>query len=166
MFDFECDELHRSFFLFHVTLLLGEDVLLLLWGPESTVQASVGVSCPWAPLDWYATVRGPHVDRLRVLLRLGVDADIDSSIQAVLDGLANERNLHHWIIAALLSHVEKRVCCVGSNGLLVGVVRRRLLHLTHEVLLDIELANVRDGTALNGVVGKELSTMVDDGYDC
>jgi len=38
--------------------------------------------------------------------------------------------------------------------------------LTHEVLLDIELANMRDGTALNGVVGKELSTMVDDSYDC
>ena len=45
----------------------------------------------------------------------------------------------------------------------VCVVRRCLLDLAEEVLLDVELADMRDCTTLNGVVGEELGTVVDDG---
>lgn len=100
---------------------------------------------------------------MRVLPRAGIDADIDGSVEPIFDSLANERNLHHWVVATLLRHVEERINCVGGDGLLVRVVRRSLLNLAEEVLLDIKLADMRNRAALNGVVGKELSTMVDDG---
>jgi hypothetical protein len=35
--------------------------------------------------------------------------------------------------------------------------------LAEEVLLDVELADMRDCAALDGVVGKELGTVVNDG---
>ena len=124
-----CGAPRNAIFSLHINLLLGKDVLLLLRGPKPTVQAGVRVSRPRASLYWYTTICRPHVDRLRVLLRLGVNTDIDSSIEAIFDGLANERDLQHRIVAALLSHVEERVYCVGSDGLLVGVVGRGLLDL-------------------------------------
>jgi hypothetical protein len=45
----------------------------------------------------------------------------------------------------------------------VGVVRCCLLDLAEEVLLDVELADVRDCAALDGVVGEEFGAVVDDG---
>jgi hypothetical protein len=46
--------------------------------------------------------------------------------------------------------------------LLVGVVGADGFDASEEVLLDVELADVGDGATLNGVVGEELSAMVDD----
>jgi hypothetical protein len=46
------------------------------------------------------------------------------------------------------------VCVVGGGG----------FDLAEEVLLDVELADVGDGAALDGVVGEELGAVVDDGW--
>lgn len=98
------------------------------------------------------------------MLRLRVDANVDGGIEAVLDLVANERNLHDGVVAALLAHVEE--CVLGVEGLLllVGVVRRRLLDLSEEVLFNVELADVRDSPALDGLVGEEFGAVVDDGW--
>jgi hypothetical protein len=37
--------------------------------------------------------------------------------------------------------------------------------LAEKVLLDVELADVRDGAALDGVVGEEFGAVVDDGWN-
>jgi len=47
--------------------------------------------------------------------------------------------------------------------LLVGVVGADGFDAGEEVLFDVELAGMGDGAALNGVVGEELSAMVNDG---
>jgi hypothetical protein len=47
--------------------------------------------------------------------------------------------------------------------LLVRIIWSSLLDLAEELLLDVELAGVRDCAALNGVVGEEFGTVVDDG---
>jgi len=57
----------------------------------------------------------------------------------------------------------QEVLGVLGLGLLVSVVRRSGFDLAEEVLLDIELANVRDCAAGDGVVGEELGAVVDDG---
>lgn len=105
----------------------------------------------------------PHIDRLRVLPRPWVDTNINSRIQTVCNGLANQANLHDGIIAALLAHVEKEVLGVEGLSLLVGVVGRSFFDFPEEVLLNIELACVRDCAALDSVVGQELSTVMDNG---
>jgi hypothetical protein len=52
---------------------------------------------------------------------------------------------------------------VQGLGLLVGIVGSGLLDLGKEVLLDVELADVRNCATLNGVVGEEFGAVVDDG---
>jgi hypothetical protein len=49
---------------------------------------------------------------------------------------------------------------IGSLHLLVGIVRSSLLDLTKEVLLNVELTNVRDRATLDGVVGQEFSAVM------
>lgn len=63
----------------------------------------------------------------------------------------------------MLAHIEQHVLGVGGHLLGVDVVWSSLLDLVEEVLLDVELADMRDGAALDGVVGKKGSTMVHDG---
>jgi hypothetical protein len=55
---------------------------------------------------------------------------------------------------------------LGIQGLflVVSVVGRCLFDLAEEVLLDVELADVRDCTALDGVVGEEFGAVVNDGW--
>jgi hypothetical protein len=48
--------------------------------------------------------------------------------------------------------------------LLVGVIRRGFFDLAEEVLLDVELTNVRDCAALDGVVREEFRAMVNNGF--
>jgi hypothetical protein len=67
------------------------------------------------------------------------------------------------IVAALLAHVEEEVLGVEGLFLVVGVVGGRGFDLCEEVLLDVELADVRDCAALDGVVGEEFGAVVDDG---
>lgn len=59
-------------------------------------------------------------------------------------------------------HVEQSVCGVGGDGLVVGVVRGSLLDLAEEILLDVELADMRDCAALDGIVGKQFCAVMDD----
>lgn len=124
----------------------------------------VGISSPGAASDRLATLSRPQVYGLRVLSCLGVDADIDGRVEAVLDGLADERDLQDGVVAALLGHVEEHILRVGGDGLVVGAVGSRLFDLAEEVLLDVELADVGDGAALDGVVCELLRAVVDDGY--
>ena len=152
-----------SFFALCPSLFLnGEDILLLLRWAESAVFAAVWVPSPRATGNRNTTVRRPGIDGLRILLRLRVDTNINCCVETIFNLAANQGNLHDWIVTTLLSHVEEGICGVGGNGLFVGVVRGGLLDLAKEVLLDVELANVRDSTALNSVVGEELSTVVND----
>lgn len=137
-------------------------LLLLLRRPKPTVKARIGVPRPRAPLHRHTSIGRPHVNRLRVLLRLRVNTNINRSIQAILNRLSNQRDLHDGVVTALLAHVEERVCGVGGDGLLVGVVGGGLFDLAHEGLLDVELADVRDCAALDGIVGEELGAVVDD----
>jgi hypothetical protein len=67
------------------------------------------------------------------------------------------------IVAALLAHVEEEVLGVEGLFLVVGVVGGGGFDLCEEVLLDVELADVRDCAALDGVVGEEFGAVVDDG---
>ena len=66
----------------------------------------IRVTGPWAVGNRLATLAGPRVHRLRVLLRLRVNADIDCRVKAILDLGTDERYLQKWIVATLLSHVE------------------------------------------------------------
>lgn len=45
---------------------------------------------------------------------------------------------------------------------MVGVVRGSLLDLAEEILLDVELADMRDCAALDGIVGKQFCAVMDD----
>lgn len=48
--------------------------------------------------------------------------------------------------------------------MLVATVRRSLLDLSEEALLNVELSYMGDCASLNGVVGKKFSTVVDDSW--
>jgi hypothetical protein len=133
---------------------------------ETAVLAAIWVSSPGAFRHRLAAIHSPHVNRLGILLCLRVDTDIDGRVQTILNSIADEANLHDWVVAALLAHVEQRVLGVEGLGLLVGVVGRGLLNLAEEVLLDVELANVRDCSTLDRVVGKKFSAVVNDSYGC
>jgi hypothetical protein len=56
------------------------------------------------------------------------------------------------------------VLVVLSLGLLVCVGRRGLLDSLEQSVLEVELADVGDGAALDGVVGELGSAVADDGY--
>lgn len=91
---------------------------------------------------------------MRILLSLRVHTDIDGSVQAILDSLADEADLQDWVVTTLLAHVEESVGSVGGDGLLVDIVGRCLFDLAEEVLLHVELTDVGDCAALNGVIGE------------
>jgi hypothetical protein len=148
----------------HLHLRFNIHTLLLLRRLKSTVLASIWISRPGTARHRLATIRCPRVHRLRVLARPRVNADINRSIQAICNRLANQADLHDGVIAALFAHVEEGVLGVEGLSLLVGVVGRRLFNLAEEVLLDVELADVRNCAALDSVVGEELGAVVDDGY--
>lgn len=154
--------------LFHIQNLLNLLRLPLRWRPtttKSTVLARIRVSSPRASWHGLTTLRSPHIHGLWVLLSLGVDANINGSIKTVRNRLADKADLHDWVITALLAHVEEEVLGVESLFLGVGAVGCRLLDLAEEVLLDVELAGVGNGAALDGVVGKELGAVMDDGWE-
>jgi len=90
---------------------------------------------------------------LRVLPRLRINTNIDCRIKAILDFAPDKRDLHDWVVATLLAHIEERILGVGGLFLGVGVVGRRLLDLAQEALLDVELADMGNCAALDGVVG-------------
>jgi hypothetical protein len=143
--------------------ILNSPPLLHRW-PESTVLACVRVSRPGTPRYRLPSLGRPHVDRLRALPRPWIDSYINGRIQAICNCLSDETDFHDWVVATLLSHVEKGVLSIGSLHLLVGVVRSCLLDLTEEVLLNIELSDVRDCATLDSVVGQEFSAVVNDGW--
>jgi hypothetical protein len=47
---------------------------------------------------------------------------------------------------------------------MVSVVGRCLFDLTEKVLFDIELADVRNCAALDGIIREEFGAVVDDGW--
>lgn len=51
---------------------------------------------------------------------------------------------------------------VESLSLLICVVGRGLFNFPKKVLLDVKLPHVRDGAALDSVVGQELGAVMDD----
>ena len=137
--------------------------LSLFWWPESTaVPARIWVSSPRASRNWNTTLLSPEVDGLWVLLSLGVNTNIDIGKEAVLDLGTDQGDLHDGVITALLAHVEEEVVGVLGLNLLVCVVWGYGLDPGEEVLFNVELTNVRDSAALDGVVGKKFSTVVDD----
>jgi hypothetical protein len=64
----------------------------------------------------------------------------------------------------LLSHVEEEVLGVQRLSLLVGIVGRSGFDLRKEGLLNVELADVGNGSATDSVVGKLGGAVVNDGY--
>jgi hypothetical protein len=46
--------------------------------------------------------------------------------------------------------------------LLVGIVGADRFDASEEVLLDVKLADMRDSAALDGIVGEEFGSMVND----
>jgi hypothetical protein len=138
-------------------------LLFLLRRPRPTVKARIRVPRPRATLHRHTSIGCPHVNRLRVLLRLGVNTNINCSIKTILNRLSDQRNLHDRVVAALLGHFEERVRSVSSDGLFVGVVGGGLFNLVHEGLLNVELTDVRNCAALDGVVGEEFGAVVNDG---
>lgn len=130
---------------------------------EPTILARIRVSRPRTPRHRLPTRRRPHIHRLRVLLRLGINTHVNCSVQAVRNRLADKADLQDRVVAALLTHVEEGVCSVGSLDLLISVVGRGFLDLTQEVLLNVKLPDVRDCAACDGVVGEERGAVVDDG---
>jgi hypothetical protein len=138
-------------------------LLVLLRRPRPTIKARIRVPCPRTTLYRHTSIGCPHVDRLRVLLRLGINTNINCSIKTILNRLSDQRNLHDRVVAALFGHVEERVRIVSSDGLCVGVVGGGLFNLVHEGLLDVELTDVRNCATLDGVVGEEFSAVVNDG---
>lgn len=133
-------------------------------GVLQSVQHLFGpwVSSPWATGNGHATLLGPHVNGLGVPDCLWVHTNIHGRVETILNGLADERDLQDWVGTSLLTRVEEGVLSVHGLLLLVGVVWSGSLDLCKEVLLNIELTNVRNGSTLNGVVRQELSTVVDD----
>jgi hypothetical protein len=109
-------------------------------------------------------LRRPHVHGLRVLLRPRIYPNINGRIQTICNRLADQTDLHDRVVTTLLAHVEKSVLGIGSLHLLVGVVRGCLFDFTEEVLLDVELADVRDCAALDSVVGEQFGAVVDDSW--
>jgi hypothetical protein len=130
---------------------------------KSTILACIRISRPRAPRHSFPALRRPHIHRLWALLCVGIDTNINGSVQAIRDRLANEADLQYRVVSALLAHIEEGVCGVGCLDLFVSVIGWGLLDLAEEVLLDVKLANVGDGAACDGVVGEELSTVVNDG---
>jgi hypothetical protein len=145
-------------------LCLNFHVLLVHRRPKATVLASVWISRPWTVRDRFATIRSPHVDWLRVLASPGVNANIDCSVKTISNSLANQADLHDWVVPTLFAHVEESILGIKGLRLLVGVVGRCFFDLTEEVLLNVHLTNVRDCAALNGIIGEELGTVVNDGF--
>jgi hypothetical protein len=133
--------------------------------PKPTISTRIGIPRPRTIRHGFPAVRRPHINWLRILTGPRVHANINRGIQPILNSLANEADLHDGIVAALLTHVEEHVLGVEGLSLVIGVVWGSLFDLAQEVLLDIELANVRDCTALNGVVGEEFRAVMDDGLD-
>lgn len=150
----------------HACKLRNRISLLLFRWSKSTIPTSVRVPRPRTVWHWLPSISSPHIHRLRTLLRLRIDSDIDGRIQAVGNSLANEGDLHDGVVAALLAHVEECVGGVEGLRLLVGVVGWRLFDLSEKILLDVELTDVRDCAALDCIVGEELGAVVDDGCSC
>lgn len=130
---------------------------------EAAVPAAIGITSPRRVRHGNATFVSPRVDGLRVLFGLGVNTNVDGGVQAILNLATDEGDLHDWIVTTLLSHVEECILGVLGLSLLVGIVGRGGLDPGKEVLLDIELADMRNGAALDGVICKLLSAVVDDG---
>lgn len=134
----------------------------LLRRPESTVLARIRVSRPRGSGHRNTALLGPEVDGLGVLFGLRVDTYINGRIKPVFDLCSDQRDLHDGVVAALLAHVEKEVVSVLGLDLLVGVVGGHGFDARKEILLDVELAYMRDGAALDGVVGEEFGAVVDN----
>jgi hypothetical protein len=130
---------------------------------KPTILARIRISRPRAPRHCLSALRRPHIHRLWVLLCPGINTNINGSVQAIRNCLANEADLQYRVVAALRAHVEEGVCGVGCLDLFVRAVGWSLFDLAEEVLLDVKLTNVGDCAACDGVVGEELSTVVNDG---
>jgi hypothetical protein len=124
----------------------------------------IRVPRPRAVRNRLPALRSPRVNGLGILPRSWVNTHVNCGIESVLNLRSDERDLQHGVIAALLAHVEQHVSSVGGNLLRVRIVGRGLLDLAKEVLLDVELADVRDGSALDRVVGEDFGAVMDDGY--
>lgn len=108
------------------------------------------------------SLRRPHIHRLRPLSRPRINTNINRRIQPIRNRLADQTNFHNRVVTPLFPHIEQRVLRVQGLFLRVCVVRGCFFDLAEEVLLNVELADVRDGAARDGVVGEEGGAVVDD----
>lgn len=121
------------------------------------------VSLPHRLVIRDTTIRGPRVDITGAPLRRGIDADIDEAIQSALDAIAELSDLNDRVITTTLTLLEELVLAVERQGLLVRVVWSCLLNGREEGLIKVELADMGDGAALDGVVGQLGCAVMDDG---
>ena len=121
------------------------------------------VALPHRARDGNTTSSGPHVDGLRALVDLGVNTDLDRSIETLLHGLAEKDSLECRVITLTIAGLEEHISGILGPGLVVCAVWAGLLDAVEEALLDVELTNVGDSTTADGVVRQQLSTVVDDG---
>jgi hypothetical protein len=107
-------------------------------------------------------ISSPCVDRLWILLRSRVDANIDGSVDARAPVAANLCNLELRVVTTLLGRVVQHIISIQSLSLFVGVVWCCLFHIGKCGLVNVKLTDMRNGTTLDGVVRKLSSAMVDD----
>jgi hypothetical protein len=148
----------------HLRNLLPLNTPLPLRRPKPTIPTRIRIPRPRTPRNRFPALRRPRIDRRDINLGFRINPNIDSRIQAICDSFADEADLHDGVVAALLSCVEECVYGVLGLGLFVGVVRGGFFDFAEELLLNVELAGVRDCAALDGVVGEEFGAVVDDGF--
>lgn len=85
-------------------------------------------------------------------------------MQAVGHAAAQQRQLDEGVVAAGLALAQQKVVGVAGPGLRVGAVGALELDRLDADVVKVELADVGDRAALDGVVGESGGAVVDDGF--
>lgn len=85
-------------------------------------------------------------------------------MQAVGHAAAQQRQLDEGVVAAGLALAQQKVVGVAGPGLRVGAVGALELDRLDVDVVKVELADVGDRAALDGVVGESGGAVVDDGF--
>lgn len=117
---------------------------------------------PLAPRNRHAPLGSPLIHSLHISLRSWIDAHIDHTMQPITHTSPQHRDVQHRVVLVRLALRKQEIGGVLRQLLSVGVIRRRGLDSAQEGLVEVELPNVGNGTALDGVVGEAGGAVVDD----
>lgn len=126
------------------------------WASWASWTTRVGV-CDATTLIYRC--RGTHL-----VSRRTVDAEAQPRQQAVSDPLAQQHVLHDRVRRTGRS-VQDRVPAVGGELLFVGRVRGLLFHFGDQVLVEIQLADVRSRRVEQGAISLSLGLEMDCDVD-